>query len=308
MAWALLDSGNQFGECDAGFISSLLRRFADAFRAPSKSASAATSLTAKPAETAAQKFLEYANMTPAQRLQAEMLNQLALPKTSQGDESRRPGEGDGQGSGIDQTTDPEQRPAAHRADHRHVGLRGRAWTGQPLQSHPESPLCGVSRIRGLQRIVHLPETVNVVLIDDPYAEAAEAADSTRKPMDAQRIAVDAVVALTDCDREQVTAFIRKLYLAGVKDPKRLTFKGLQALARAEAGRRGRPPAEYIAVRGGTSILLLDGRGCLLRSGAMRCRRPLSPRPVRGEQTRRFLPERLATQKRPRIGFGASIKR
>jgi hypothetical protein len=31
-------------------------------------------------------------------------------------------------------------------------------------------------------------------------------------MDAQRIAVDAIVALTDCDREQVTAFIRRLYL------------------------------------------------------------------------------------------------
>ena len=49
-------------------------------------------------------------------------------------------------------------------------------------------------------------------------------------MDAQRIAIDAVVALTDCDREQVTAFIHRLYLAGVKDPKRLTFKVLQALA------------------------------------------------------------------------------
>ena len=49
-------------------------------------------------------------------------------------------------------------------------------------------------------------------------------------MDAQKIAIDAVVALTDCDREQVTAFIRRLYLAGVKDPKRLTFKGLQTLA------------------------------------------------------------------------------
>jgi hypothetical protein len=47
----------------------------------------------------------------------------------------------------------------------------------------------------------------------------------------QRIAVDAVVALTDWDREQATAFIRSLYLGGVKDPKRLTFKGLQALAR-----------------------------------------------------------------------------
>lgn len=31
-------------------------------------------------------------------------------------------------------------------------------------------------------------------------------------MDAQRIAVDAIVALTDCDREQVVAFIRWLYL------------------------------------------------------------------------------------------------
>jgi len=49
-------------------------------------------------------------------------------------------------------------------------------------------------------------------------------------MDAQRIAVDAVVALTDCDRDMVAAFIRKLYLAGMKDPKRLTFKGLQAVA------------------------------------------------------------------------------
>jgi hypothetical protein len=50
-------------------------------------------------------------------------------------------------------------------------------------------------------------------------------------MDAQRTAVDAVVVLTGCDRDAVTAFIRQLYLAGVKDPKRLTFKGLQALAR-----------------------------------------------------------------------------
>jgi hypothetical protein len=50
-------------------------------------------------------------------------------------------------------------------------------------------------------------------------------------MDAQKIAVDAVVALTGCDRDMVAAFIRKFYLAGVKDPKRLTFKGLQAMAR-----------------------------------------------------------------------------
>jgi len=51
-------------------------------------------------------------------------------------------------------------------------------------------------------------------------------------MDAQRVAIDAVVALTDCDREMVAAFIRRFYLAGVKDPKRLTFKGLQALTQA----------------------------------------------------------------------------
>jgi hypothetical protein len=51
-------------------------------------------------------------------------------------------------------------------------------------------------------------------------------------MDAQRIAIDALVALTDCDRDMITAFIRRFYLDGVKDPKRLTFKGLQVLARA----------------------------------------------------------------------------
>jgi hypothetical protein len=45
---------------------------------PSKSGSAAASLAAQPAETAAQKFLEYANMTPAQRQQAEMLGQLGI--------------------------------------------------------------------------------------------------------------------------------------------------------------------------------------------------------------------------------------
>ena len=48
-------------------------------------------------------------------------------------------------------------------------------------------------------------------------------------MEAQKIAVDAIVALTNCDRDAVTSFIRRLYLAGVKDPKRLTFKGLQAM-------------------------------------------------------------------------------
>jgi hypothetical protein len=53
-------------------------------------------------------------------------------------------------------------------------------------------------------------------------------------MDAQKIAVDAVIVLTGCDRERVTRFIRRLYLSGVKDPKRLTFKGLQFAARAIA--------------------------------------------------------------------------
>ncbi|MBR0826116.1 hypothetical protein JQ596_11245 [Bradyrhizobium manausense] len=51
-------------------------------------------------------------------------------------------------------------------------------------------------------------------------------------MEAQKIAIDAIVALTECDRDAVAAFIRRMYLAGVRDPKRLTFKGLQALGRA----------------------------------------------------------------------------
>lgn len=50
-------------------------------------------------------------------------------------------------------------------------------------------------------------------------------------MEAQKTAVDAVVALTGCDRDAVIVFIRRMYLDGVRDPKRLTFKGLQALAR-----------------------------------------------------------------------------
>jgi hypothetical protein len=98
-------------------------------------------------------------------------------------------------------------------------------------------LCVVSRIRDSLRISEGGRTVNAGLTGAAYAAGLEvvrleAADSTRKPMDAQRIAVDAVVALTDCDREAVVAFIRRLYLAGVKDPKRLTFKGLQAMARS----------------------------------------------------------------------------
>lgn len=50
-------------------------------------------------------------------------------------------------------------------------------------------------------------------------------------MEAQKTAVDAVVVLTGCDRDAVAIFIRRLYLAGVRDPKRLTFKGLQEMAR-----------------------------------------------------------------------------
>jgi hypothetical protein len=51
-------------------------------------------------------------------------------------------------------------------------------------------------------------------------------------MDAQKTAVDAVVVLTGCDRDMVTHFIRRQYLSGVRDPKRLTFKGLQFAAEA----------------------------------------------------------------------------
>jgi hypothetical protein len=37
-----------------------------------------TTVTPKPAETAAQKFLDYAKMTPAERLHAQMLAELGL--------------------------------------------------------------------------------------------------------------------------------------------------------------------------------------------------------------------------------------
>lgn len=51
-------------------------------------------------------------------------------------------------------------------------------------------------------------------------------------MEAQNTAVEAIIALTGCDRAMISACVRKFYLAGVKDPKRLTFKGLQAVAQA----------------------------------------------------------------------------
>ena len=44
-------------------------------------------------------------------------------------------------------------------------------------------------------------------------------------MDAQRIAVDAIVVLTGCDRDEVAAFIRRLYLSGVKDPEAPDLQG-----------------------------------------------------------------------------------
>jgi hypothetical protein len=53
-------------------------------------------------------------------------------------------------------------------------------------------------------------------------------------MDAQKIAVDAVIVLTGCDRDTVTRVIRNLYLSGIRDAKRLTFKGLQFVDGATA--------------------------------------------------------------------------
>ena len=44
-------------------------------------------------------------------------------------------------------------------------------------------------------------------------------------MDAQRIAVDAAVALTDCDRDAVAAFIRRLYLGRREGPQAADLQG-----------------------------------------------------------------------------------
>jgi hypothetical protein len=46
--------------------------------APSSTSSDSTALSASPAKTAAQQFEQWANMTPAQRLHAEMLAKLGL--------------------------------------------------------------------------------------------------------------------------------------------------------------------------------------------------------------------------------------
>lgn len=50
-------------------------------------------------------------------------------------------------------------------------------------------------------------------------------------MEARKIAVDASMALTDCEPRRRCRLHppSRLYLAGARDPKRLTFKGLQAV-------------------------------------------------------------------------------
>ena len=48
-------------------------------------------------------------------------------------------------------------------------------------------------------------------------------------MDAQRISVDALVVLTGCDPEAVTALIPRLFLSRGPDPQRFAFKGPKAL-------------------------------------------------------------------------------
>jgi hypothetical protein len=171
--------------------------------------------------------MDYANMTPVQRMQAEMMSQLGITE----DQFKAMSPAD-QAKVMDKIRDmikqqtPEQRRPARRADQRHVGLSAaRIETGALIQA---MRCFTYSR---LQANRPSSATVNVVLIGAPYAGQLKLLTARGSPMDAQRIAVDALVALTDCDREQVTAFIRSLYLAGVKDPKRLTFKGLQALAR-----------------------------------------------------------------------------
>ncbi|MGO4712671.1 hypothetical protein [Bradyrhizobium sp. 2TAF24] len=49
-------------------------------------------------------------------------------------------------------------------------------------------------------------------------------------MDAQKMAVEAVVSLTGCDRKAVSDCIMKLYLSGIHDAKRLTFRALQMVS------------------------------------------------------------------------------
>lgn len=48
-------------------------------------------------------------------------------------------------------------------------------------------------------------------------------------MEQQRTAVETIVGLTGYERDVVTALVRRFYLAGIHDPKRLIFKALQAM-------------------------------------------------------------------------------
>jgi len=53
-------------------------------------------------------------------------------------------------------------------------------------------------------------------------------------MESERVAVDTLVGLTGRDRDEVAAIVRRLVLAGIRDPKRLIFKVLQAFPRTAA--------------------------------------------------------------------------
>jgi hypothetical protein len=107
---------------------------------PSKSASAtaslATSLATKPAETAAQKFLDYANMTPAERLQAQMLNQLGITE----DQFKAMSPADQQKI-LDKIREMVKQQVQnssdkHRDDHRHIGLRAGSPEARSRQTGP----------------------------------------------------------------------------------------------------------------------------------------------------------------------------
>jgi hypothetical protein len=63
----------------SGFSASTLGGLSSALASSSSSSSSTTlSASAAAAKTAAQQFMAYANMTPAQRMQAEMLSQLGI--------------------------------------------------------------------------------------------------------------------------------------------------------------------------------------------------------------------------------------
>ena len=72
MAWPLLDSVNPIRSCHVNFD---FRRIATVSL---RHAEVGDDLMAKPAQSVEQKFLEYAKMTPAERMHAQMLAQLGL--------------------------------------------------------------------------------------------------------------------------------------------------------------------------------------------------------------------------------------